>query len=59
MFILRLLAVVIVVSYIIWFFNARFIGNNVSFFKVSSWVTLATFAIYVFLAGVSFLVENF
>jgi hypothetical protein len=59
MFILRLLAVVIIVSYIIWVFNTRFIGNNMSFFKVTSWVTLATFAIYVFLAGVSFLVENF
>ncbi len=59
MFILRLLAVVIVVSYIIWFFNTRFIGNNVSFFKVTSWVILATFVIYAFLAGVSFLVEGF
>jgi len=59
MFILRLLAVVIVVSYIIWFFNTRFIGNNVSFFKVTSWVILATFVIYAFLAGVSFLVESF
>jgi len=59
MFILRLLAVVIVVSYIIWFFNTRFIGNKVSFFKVGSWVLLATFAIYAFLAGVSSLVEGF
>jgi hypothetical protein len=59
MFILRLLAVVFVVSYIVWFFNNRLIGNKVSFFKVSSWVILATFAIYAFLAGVSFLVEDF
>ena len=59
MFILRLLAVVFVVSYIVWFFNNRLIGNKVSFFKVSSWVILATFAIYVFLAGVSSLVEGF
>jgi hypothetical protein len=59
MFILRLLAVVIVVSYIIWFFNNRIIDNKVSFFKVSSWVILATFAIYAFLAGVSSLVEGF
>ncbi len=59
MFILRLLAVVFVVSYIVWFFNNRLIGNKVSFFKVSSWVILATFAIYAFLAGVSLLVEGF
>ena len=59
MFILRLLAVVFVVSYIVWFFNNRLIGNKVSFFKVSSWVILATFAIYAFLAGVSSLVEGF
>ena len=59
MFILKLLAVVIIVSYIIWFFNARLIGNKVSFFKVSLWVILATFAIYAFLAGVSSFVEGF
>ncbi len=59
MFILRLLAVVFVVSYIVWFFNNRLIGNKVSFFKVSSWVILTTFAVYAFLAGVSSLVEGF
>ncbi len=59
MFILRLIVVVIIASYIIWFFNTRFIGNKISFFKVSSWVVVATFAIYVLLSGLSFLVESF
>ena len=59
MFILRLLIVAIIVSYVIWLFNTRIMGKNLSLYKVSSWVLVATVAIYVFLAGVSSLVEGF
>ena len=59
MFILRLLIVAIIVSYVIWLFNTRIMGKSLSLYKVTSWVLVATVAIYVFLAGVSSLVEGF
>ena len=59
MFFLRILVVALIVSYIIWFFNTRIMGKSLSLYKVTSWVLLATVAIYVFLAGVSYLVEGF
>ncbi len=58
MFLLRLLIVALIVSYIIWFFNVRILGKSLSLFKVTSWVLVATVAIYVFLAGVSFFIEG-
>ena len=59
MFILRLLIVAIIVSYVIWLFNTRIMGKSLSLYKVTSWVLVATVAIYVSLAGVSSLVEGF
>jgi len=59
MFLLRLLLVAFIVSYVIWFFNTRIMGKNLSLYKVISWVLLATVAIYIFLAGISALVEGF
>jgi len=56
MFLLRLLVVALIVSYIIWFFNTRIMGKSLSLYKVTSWVLVATVAIYVFLAGVDSLV---
>ena len=38
-------------------FNNRIMGKSLSLYKVASWVLVATVAIYIFLAGVSFLVE--
>ena len=57
MFILRLIIAALIVSYIVWLFNTRIMGKNLSFFKVVSWVLLATFLIYIILAGISVLVE--
>jgi len=59
MFILRLLIVALIVSYMIWFFNTRIMGKSLSLYKVTSWVILATVAIYIFLAFLSYLVEGF
>ena len=59
MFLLRLLVVALIVSYVIWFFNTRIMGKSLSLYKVTSWVLVATVTIYVFLAGVSSLVEGF
>ena len=59
MFLLRLFAVALIVSYVIWFFNTRIMGKNLSLYKVTSWVLVATVAIYIFLAGLSSLVEGF
>tara|TARA_Y100001949_G_scaffold57265_1_gene48146 strand:+ start:236 stop:415 length:180 start_codon:yes stop_codon:yes gene_type:complete len=59
MFLLRLLLVAFIVSYVIWFFNTRIMGKNLSLYKVISWVLLATVAIYIFLAGISALFEGF
>ena len=56
MFLLRLLVVALIVSYVIWFFNTRILGKSLSLYKVTSWVLVATVAIYVFLAGVDSLV---
>jgi len=57
MFILRLIIAALIVSYIVWLFNTRIMGKNLSFSKVVSWVLLATFLIYIILAGISILVE--
>ena len=57
MFILRLIIAALIVSYIVWLFNTRIMGKNLSFSKVVSWVLLATFLIYLILAGISVLVE--
>ena len=57
MFLLRLLIAAFIVSYVIWFFNTRIMGKSLSLYKVTSWVLVATVAIYIFLAGVSSLVE--
>ena len=59
MFLLRLLVVALIVSYVIWLFNTRIMGKSLSIYKVISWVLIATVAIYVFLVGVSSLVEGF
>ena len=59
MFLLKLLVVALIVSYVIWFFNTRIMGKSLSLYKVTSWVLIATVAIYVFLLGVSSLVESF
>jgi hypothetical protein len=59
MFLLRLLIVAFIVSYVIWFFNTRIMGKSLSLYKVTSWVLVATVVIYIFLAGVSALVEGF
>ena len=59
MFLLRLLIVAFIVSYVIWFFNTRIMGKSLSLYKVTSWVIVATVVVYVFLAGVSSLVEGF
>ena len=59
MFLLRVIVVAFIVSYVIWFFNTRIMGKSLSFYKVSSWTLVATVAIYIFLAGLSFLVEGF
>ena len=58
MFLLRILVVALIVSYVIWFFNTRIMRKNLSLYKVTSWVLIATVAIYVFLAAVSSLVEG-
>ena len=57
MFILRLIIAALIVSYIVWLFNTRIMGKNLSFSKVMSWALLATFLIYIILAGISVLVE--
>jgi hypothetical protein len=59
MFLLRLLIVAFIVSYVIWFFNTRIMGKSLSLYKVTSWVLVATVAIYILLAGLSSLVEGF
>ena len=58
MFLLRLLVVAMIVSYVIWFFNTRIMGKSLSLYKVTSWVLVATVAIYVLLLGMSSLVEG-
>ena len=59
MFLLKLLVVALIVSYCIWFFNTQIMGKSLSLYKVTSWVIVAIVAIYIFLAGVSSLVEGF
>ena len=55
MFLLKLLVVALIVSYVIWFFNTRIMGKNLSLYKVTSWVLVATVAIYIILIGLSYL----
>ena len=58
MFILRLLIAALVVSYIIWLFNTRVMGKNVSLSKIATYVLSATFVIFLVLSGLSYLVEG-
>ncbi|MDA9801395.1 hypothetical protein N9C88_03020 [Candidatus Pseudothioglobus singularis] len=58
MFILRLLIAALVVSYLIWLFNTRVMGKNVSLSKIAIYVLSATFLIFLVLSGLSFLVEG-
>ena len=59
MFILRLLIVAMVVSYVIWLFYNRVMGKNLGLSKVATWVLAATFLIYLILSGLSYFVEGF
>jgi hypothetical protein len=59
MFLLRLLLVALIVSFVIWFINTRIMGKSLSLYKVISWVLVVTVAIFIFLAGVSTFVERF
>ncbi|ALE02725.1 hypothetical protein [Candidatus Pseudothioglobus singularis] len=58
MFILRLLIAALVVSYLIWLFNTRVMGKNVSLSKIATYVLGATFVIFLVLSGLSYLVEG-
>ncbi len=58
MFILRLLIVALIVSYVIWLFNTRVMGKNIALSKIATWVLGATFVIFVVLSGLSYLVEG-
>ena len=58
MFILRLLIAALVVSYLIWLFNTRVMGKNVSLSKIATYVLSATFLIFLVLSGLSYLVEG-
>jgi len=58
MFILKLLIAALIVSYLIWLFYNRIMGKNLGFSKVTTWVLVATFLIYLLLSGMSFLVEG-
>jgi hypothetical protein len=58
MFILRLLIAALVVSYLIWLFNTRVMGKNVSLSQIATYVLSATFVIFLVLSGLSYLVEG-
>ena len=58
MFILRLLIAALVVSYLIWLFNTRVMGKNVSLSKIATYVLSPTFVIFLVLSGLSYLVEG-
>jgi len=58
MFILRLLIAALIVSYIIWLFNTRVMGKNITLSKIATWVLSATFLIFVVLSGLSYLIEG-
>ena len=58
MFIIRLLIAALVVSYLIWLFNTRVMGKNVSLSKIATYVLSATFVIFLVLSGLSYLVEG-
>lgn len=56
--ILILLIAVFVVSYIIWKFDTLVMGKNVSLSEIATWVLGATFLIFIFFAGLSYLIEG-
>jgi len=58
MFILGLLIAALIVSYIIWLFNTRVMGKNITLSKIATWVLSATFLIFVVLSGLSYLIEG-
>ena len=58
MIILIPLIAALIVSYIIWQFYTRIMGNELALSKVATWVVIATFFIYVTFSGLSFLIES-
>jgi len=58
MIILIPLIAALIVSYIIWSFNSKIMGKNLSISKVATWVVIATFILYVTFSGLSFLIES-
>ena len=59
MFILRLLIVVLIVSYVIWFVDRRFLGKQISFNKLMLFGILAAFLVLVALYCLEVLVTGF
>tara|TARA_B100000787_G_C16031582_1_gene223003 strand:- start:210 stop:386 length:177 start_codon:yes stop_codon:yes gene_type:complete len=57
MILLPLIAALIV-SYIIWQFNTKIMGKSLALTKVTTWVVVATFMIYLVFAVLSFLIEG-
>jgi len=58
MIILIPLIAALIVSYIIWNFNSKIMGKNLALSKVTTWVVIATFMIYITFSGLSFLIES-
>ena len=58
MIILIPLIAALIVSYIIWQFNTKIMGKSLALTKVTTWVVVATFMIYLVFAVLSFLIEG-
>lgn len=57
MFLIRILIIVLIVSYLIWFVNNRILGKNIALTHVITTTLLITGLLYLFLGGLSYLLE--
>ena len=57
--ILKLLFIAFIVSYVIWFVDRRFLGKQISFYKLMLFGLLAAFAVFVVLYSLELLVTGF
>ena len=58
MFLIRLLIVAFVIGYVIWFVNNRILGKNLALARVIAITLIATSAIYLVLAALSYFIEG-
>lgn len=55
---IRILIIIFVIGYVVWFVNTRILGRNLALAKVIASTLVITSLLYVFLAILSYVIEG-